>query len=61
MRMLTLWNGRNQNEKLMSQEDYIPNTAQKRLAEEVTQIVHGEDKLQMATCHKSTRLDLKQY
>lgn len=35
-------------EKLMSQEDYIPNTAQKRLAEEVTRIVHGEDKLQMA-------------
>lgn len=35
-------------EKLMSQADYIPNTAQKRLAEEVTRIVHGEAKLQTA-------------
>ncbi len=30
-------------EKLMSQSDYAPNTAQKRLAEEVTRIVHGEE------------------
>jgi tyrosyl-tRNA synthetase len=35
-------------EEKMRTEDYIPNTAQKRLAEEVTQIVHGHEKLQIA-------------
>lgn len=29
-------------EKMMSKSDYVPNTVQKRLAEEVTRIVHGE-------------------
>ena len=33
---------------LMQQADYIPNTAQKKLAEEVTKIVHGDEKLQVA-------------
>jgi len=32
----------------MSQSDYVANTTQKRLAEEVTRIVHGENGLQMA-------------
>ncbi|MDF2577113.1 MAG: tyrosine--tRNA ligase, chloroplastic/mitochondrial-like [Chlamydiales bacterium] len=35
-------------EKLMHAADYIPNTAQKRLAEEVTRLVHGEEGVQMA-------------
>lgn len=35
-------------EKKMKEADYVPNTAQKRLAEEVTRIVHGNDKLQAA-------------
>ncbi len=35
-------------EALMQQSDYIPNTAQKRLAEEVTRIVHGEKGLETA-------------
>jgi tyrosyl-tRNA synthetase len=30
-------------EALMTDQDYIPNTAQRRLAEEVTRIVHGEE------------------
>lgn len=30
-------------ESAMKHKDYIPNTAQKRLAEEVTRIVHGEE------------------
>lgn len=30
-------------EESMSQQSYIPNTAQKRLAEEVTRIVHGDE------------------
>jgi len=30
-------------EKQMGRADYLPNTAQKRLAEEVTRIVHGEE------------------
>ena len=33
---------------MMQQSDYVPNTAQKRLAEEVTRIVHGEESLQTA-------------
>lgn len=35
-------------ETMMKEPNYVPNTAQKRLAEEVTRIVHGEDKLQVA-------------
>jgi tyrosyl-tRNA synthetase len=35
-------------EKSMEGESYVPNTAQKRLAEEVTRIVHGEEGLQKA-------------
>lgn len=33
---------------MMQREDYAPNTAQKRLAEEVTRIVHGEAGLEKA-------------
>ncbi|KIC75964.1 Tyrosine--tRNA ligase [Neochlamydia sp. TUME1] len=32
----------------MQQPDYVPNTAQKRLAKEVTRIVHGEENLKIA-------------
>lgn len=35
-------------ENMMQSSDYVPNTAQKRLAEEVTRIVHGESALQTA-------------
>lgn len=35
-------------EKMMALPDYIPNTVQKRLAEEVTRIVHGEGALNKA-------------
>lgn len=35
-------------EKWMKQPDYVPNTAQRRLAEEVMRIVHGEELLQTA-------------
>lgn len=35
-------------EQKMKKEDYVANTAQKRLAEEVTRLVHGEDKLKIA-------------
>jgi tyrosyl-tRNA synthetase len=35
-------------ERRMSSADYVPNSAQKRLAEEVTRIVHGEQGLQAA-------------
>lgn len=35
-------------ERLMKKEDYIPNTAQRKLAEEVTKIVHGSDSLKVA-------------
>lgn len=35
-------------EKSMSEPGYVPNSVQKRLAEEVTRIVHGEDGLQKA-------------
>lgn len=38
----------NRYEEMMKKPDYIPNTAQKRLAEEVTRLVHGEEKLQIA-------------
>lgn len=35
-------------EKQMQEADYVPRTAQKRLAEEVTRLVHGEEGLQTA-------------
>lgn len=35
-------------ESMMKSTDYLPNTAQKRLAEEVTRIVHGESGLETA-------------
>lgn len=35
-------------ERKMHSSDYVPNTAQKRLAEEVTRIVHGEEGLKTA-------------
>ena len=35
-------------EKMMKKPDYVPNTAQKRLAEEVTRIVHGEQGVETA-------------
>ena len=35
-------------EQMMKKPDYVPNVAQKRLAEEVTRIVHGEEALQVA-------------
>ncbi len=34
--------------QMMSRADYLPNTAQRRLAEEVTRLVHGEEGLQTA-------------
>ncbi len=40
-------------EKIMAESDYEPNTAQKKLAEEVTRNVHGEEKLK--TAQKVTR------
>jgi len=50
MRMLTFMDMKEIHnfEAVMQSAEYIPNTAQKRLAEEVTRIVHGEDKLQLA-------------
>lgn len=35
-------------EKQMQESEYLPNTAQKRLASEVTRLVHGEEALQVA-------------
>lgn len=35
-------------EQMMKSSDYVPNTAQKRLAEEVTKIVHGDEGLKVA-------------
>lgn len=35
-------------EEMMGKKDYVPNTAQKRLAEEVTRFVHGEEGLEAA-------------
>lgn len=35
-------------ERQMGAPDYVPNTAQKRLAEEVTRIIHGEEGLEKA-------------
>jgi tyrosyl-tRNA synthetase len=37
-----------QYEQMMKRSDYIPNTAQRRLAEEVTRLVHGEEGVQTA-------------
>ena len=35
-------------QSMMQSQDYVPNTVQKRLAEEVTRIVHGEEGLKVA-------------
>lgn len=35
-------------ESMMKSPDYVPNTAQKKLAEEVTRLVHGDAKLKVA-------------
>lgn len=35
-------------EHMMKKPDYVPNTAQKRLAEEVTRLVHGDEGLSVA-------------
>ena len=35
-------------EKMLQSEDYIPNTAQKKLAQEVTEMVHGSEGLKTA-------------
>lgn len=35
-------------EAMMGQSDYVPNTAQRKLAEEITRIVHGDEGLQIA-------------
>ena len=35
-------------EQAMTQPDYVPNSAQKRLAEELTQLIHGDEGLQSA-------------
>lgn len=50
MRMLTFMemNEIRRYEKLMQESGYIPRTAQKRLAEEITRLVHGEEGLQTA-------------
>ncbi len=50
MRMLTFMPMKEiyEYEEEMKKEDYLPNTAQKRLAEEVTRIVHGDDGLKTA-------------
>ncbi len=50
MRMLTFMdiNEIRKYEAMMKQSDYIPNTAQKRLAKEVTRLVHGEEGLEIA-------------
>lgn len=50
MRLLTFMEMQEirQYEAMMQRADYSPNTAQKRLAEEVTKIVHGEEGLKTA-------------
>lgn len=50
MRMLTFMemNEIRRYEQAMKQEGYIPHTAQKRLAEEVTRLVHGEEGVKTA-------------
>ncbi|NGX42120.1 MAG: Tyrosine--tRNA ligase [Chlamydiae bacterium] len=56
MRMLTFMDMEeiHEYERKMLQPDYVPNTAQKRLAEEVTRIVRGEEGLQTALRVTST-------
>jgi tyrosyl-tRNA synthetase len=50
MRMLTFMDMEEvrRYEKEMTQEGYVPNTAQKRLASEITQLMHDEEGLQAA-------------
>lgn len=50
MRMLTFMemDEINKYQTMMHRPDYVPNTAQKRLAEEVTRLVHGEESLKVA-------------
>ena len=50
MRMLTFMDMEEicRYEKEMKKEDYVPNTAQKRLAEELTKLMHDEEGLQAA-------------
>lgn len=50
MRMLTFMDMEEicEYEYKMTQPEYVPNTAQKRLAEEITRLVHGEEGLQTA-------------
>lgn len=50
MRMLTFMemDEIRQYEKMMGEKDYVPNTAQKKLAEEVTRFVHGREGLELA-------------
>lgn len=35
-------------QKMMEQSDYVPHTSQKRLAEEITRMIHGKEGLQVA-------------
>lgn len=50
MRMLTFMDLKeiHEYEMKMAEKDYIPNTAQKRLAEEITRLIHGEEGLTKA-------------
>lgn len=50
MRMLTFMDMKEiyEYEKKMNEPNYIPRTAQKRLAEEITRLIHGEEGLQKA-------------
>ncbi|MGE3535263.1 MAG: tyrosine--tRNA ligase, partial [Parachlamydiales bacterium] len=50
MRMLTFMEMKEirEYEEMLAYSDYVPNTVQKRLAEEVTRMIHGEDGLATA-------------
>lgn len=50
MRMLTFMEMKEirEYEEMLTYSDYVPNTVQKRLAEEVTRMIHGEDGLATA-------------
>ena len=50
MRMLTFMDMKDVRdyEAMMQEKDYVPNTAQKRLAEEMTRLIHGEEGLAKA-------------
>lgn len=50
MRMLTFMEMKEirEYEAMLAQPGYVPNTAQRRLAEEVTRMIHGEEGLQVA-------------